>query len=185
MLPYTTPLSRASSSVRNSFTLAGTPALRTAKKKSNSTRLRLARRLEEGLEAREGLGPIRLLALHRRGARELRVADLHAALPLARREEADVDARVVGRPGDAHRLAVARAAHFDRRFGQPLGALPRLVPRGVEPVQVGGDGARCVRREAVGLLVHRAQPPRLLVAYRHHLAPPVGHAELAGEEERD
>src|SRR4051812_49974380 len=37
-----TPLSSASSSVRNSFTLAGTPALRTVKKKSNSmgTRLR-------------------------------------------------------------------------------------------------------------------------------------------------
>src|SRR5262245_7896001 len=79
MLPYTTPLSSASSSVRNSLRLTGMPALRTVKKNSKST-AGSALVLEERLEAGERRGPVGLLPGDRRRARELAVLDVHRAL---------------------------------------------------------------------------------------------------------
>src|SRR5438105_7826575 len=177
------PLSSASRSVRNSFTLAGTPARRTVKKKSNST---AASGLDEELQARERRLPELLLPRDRGGALQLAVLERDLALARALGDEAHVHRRAVAGPRDPHRLAARHAADFQRSIGgEPARAHVRVAPRVVKPADGNGDGLRRVRREARGLLVHRAQPARLLVTDRHHLAPPAGDLELAMEELRD
>src|SRR5438105_12955864 len=105
------PLSSASRSVRNSLTLAGRP--RRGRRRRNR---RALLGFEDRLEAVEGAAPERLLPRDILGASQLAVLHRDLALVRALREEADVDVRSSRGPRDAHRLAVARAAHFDRRI---------------------------------------------------------------------